>query len=234
MAVTFIQAAANAPVTATAVGTAFLPSSATNGDLLIMSIFVVKDTSVTAAPSNWTTITSAAVSAGINFAGVNHTFYWKHASSEPASYSATFSGADNYSTIVVAIRGQNGSVSAVHASSSNFSSSGTAVAVPAITPTVANSLWLGFGAQYSGTTTPAAWDLPAGWNLGAGITSAVAAQVVAYRTLTASGVAAAVIISASAGAAFNPWTGVSIIIAESAGAATAALIRNMSMLGVGR
>src|SRR5687768_16884867 len=122
MAVEFVQSTTNAIQTNTSVAVATPPALAINGDLLIMAIATVPPTSVTGVPANWNFITAG--SCGADFVGLNVRTYWKHASDEPATYSSTFNVADLYTTAVIALRGQNGSSSAIDVAAVNTSISG--------------------------------------------------------------------------------------------------------------
>lgn len=233
MAIQFIQAASNAVGTAsaTSVATAFLPAAATNGDILIMAIATVPPISITSVPAGWSFVVEG--SCGITFAGLHVSIYSKQASSEPASYSSPLTGSDLYTTNIVAVRGQNGSSSAIEVTATAFSSSGNAVGIPSITTTKPNDMWLAYAFQYDSATAPAGWDLPVNFISGAKVTSTHAAMCVGYQVLSVSGATGTAIISASAAAAFNPWVSFSIAILESAGAAGGVFLRLGAMLGVG-
>lgn len=232
MALSFIQAAVVAPATQSATAVIGALSSATNGDLLVMSICTNPPISISAMPANWVKITQG--SSGIAFAGVKSFIYYKHASAEPANYTVQLSGVDFYSLSIIAIRGQNGSSSAIDTSSTNFSTSGTAVTIPSVTPTGGTDMWLGFAFQYANSTAPTGWDLAAGWTPVTQATSTPPSFAVGYKILAASGATGTSIFSASVTAAFNPWLGISVALLASGGAATVALIRTLALTGVGR
>lgn len=231
MALQFIQAAMNrSPIGAgTAIATANLPASATDGDILVMSVSLVPGNSVSAMPAGWQQFAiGSATWAQLNL-------YWKHASSEPATYSLGLTLSGGFNTGVYCLRGQNGSSSAIEASVPGASGTGATLTIPSITTTTANTIWFGIVAQFASDTLPAGFDLPAGWTEVGKVTSCEISTIVGMRVLTASGVAAGVNFSTSNVAGVSNYQSFSFAIIESAGAAPA-LAWNYSgnLMGVGR
>lgn len=233
MSLQFINATSNIASigSQTSVAVGLLPSGVVNGDFLVMAVVTVPPTSVTGVPSSWNYITG--FSAGVSFAGLNVQTFWKHASSEPSTYSVTFTNADLWTTNVICVRGQNGSSSAVDAATFNSSISGDTIAIPSLGSNFANDMWLGFAFSYQNGSLPAGFDLEAGFTTATEVVAHHAAMISGYKMLGAAGVYGPAIASVSGGAAFNPWVALSIFIAESTGA-SGTILRLGSLLGVGK
>lgn len=233
MPVQFIQATVNTALATsqTSVATVSVPSSATNGDLLVLAVVTVPPTSVNGGliSTGWTFFRG--VSVGADFAGLNVRMYWKHASAEPTTYSPTFTVADLYTTNVICLRGQNGSTSAIDAETFNSSISGDAIVLPSLVAPHNNDMWLGYAFSYQNGTLPSGFDLPAGWTTASKVTSHHAAMAAGYSMLAGSATYGPAVFSVSVGAAYNPWIALSVFIAESAGGSL--VLRLGAMLGVG-
>ncbi len=110
------------------------PTSAQSGDLLLASIDVANAPAV-AAPAGWTLVLSTGTAAN----GIAKNTYWHTlGSGEAASYSWTFTSAQNAAGVMAAYSGVD-ATAPIDASSGQTSASGTAVAAPSVQVTSAGS-----------------------------------------------------------------------------------------------
>lgn len=235
MAVSVVQTTGLASVTSVAVITK--PGSATDGDLLVLAINH-DSAAISAGPAGWTQLTAASASASVG-GKVNSALYWKHASSEPATYTANFTFAPNWSYQFVVLRGQNGSTTAIDSPVSIGSGSNAATMVaPAINISHSSSLRLIFAAELGFATGPTNFTTPAGYtDGGAQITSTVMACTSFSKQIVNQGTDPAVTASTSGNGGASPFIIFSVAIAASGIAASVNIVPHISsqmLMGAGR
>lgn len=216
------------------------PNNVQDGDLMILALNWVQGVSISTHPNTWTFITSGASSAGPgNFNDLGTALYYKHASSEPASYSAAFSGSDRYFWEIVTLRGQLGSTTAIDSPANvlvGLSATPT-MAVAAITVSSTLSYRLVFGTQLGFATGPGEFTLQAGYTQLTAFTGTAISTFIWSKQLVGSGVDAAVAaITVSDAAGISPWITISLAIRQDPAFSFTAvsIFRLMCLTGVGK
>jgi hypothetical protein len=132
------------------------PAGVVDGDLLIMfGIWPANGPFTTLAfPTGFTQLWNTQVSATQAF---TTGCAWKIASSEPSSYTLSYGGAgDRSSVTIIAIQGAAGNTPH-KASNTTNATAGTSFATPSVTPTVANCLILALMGTYVGGNGTVSW-----------------------------------------------------------------------------
>jgi hypothetical protein len=187
------------------------PNQTVDGDLLLLALQWEQGATLNTPPNGFTFLTGGATGATFNEIGMN--LYYKHASAEPSVYSAALSSANYYSWIMVLIKGQFGSSSALDSNAIVSKGSTSTMAAGATTASSSLSLRLVFGTQYGYNAGPVHFETPAGYTDLAQITSTNIAAMVVYKNLVGSGIDAAIAtMSVSGPAAITPWVTISVNI----------------------
>jgi hypothetical protein len=221
------------------------PSDVTDGDLMVMSIQWLLGGAFSTDPNGWTLLTAVASSSPPAANDVGMRVYYKHASSEPASYSAALASSQQHLYQMLVLRGQLGSSSAFGSDISvNFSTSanGAVINAPAVTISSVPAIRVVFMAQLGANgSNPTKFESPAGssgsWTSLLQRTSSALAAATFTKTLAAtSGIDAIAPFSVSDRAAAAPWVAASFAIRADPAFTIGAVphIGSLSLLGVGR
>jgi hypothetical protein len=151
MAVAFRSAAHNESGSGSSSLAISKPSGTANGDFLIAFIVISGDGSISAAPSGWALVDSQ--STGSATGDCRHAVYTKTASSEPSSWTWTFSGSVDNAGAVLAYTG----VTSLNTSGfTKMSSSTVSLLAESVTPTAVDCLIIsayGVNPVYDGDLT---------------------------------------------------------------------------------
>jgi hypothetical protein len=234
MALSFIQATSQkTPIgSPSAIATCAVPTSATNGDMLIMSLTVLNPNAITGTPVGWGLVTGE--SAG-NTVGVWVRTFFREASSEPANYSLTLTSATHWTTSMLCIRGAATSASAIDAARGWQSGTTSVITIPSFSPGTLSGMQIAVVGRQGSTTAPDQWKFAADWTVGTNVLDAQASMAVAFRINTASGATAASNLTASDSVANSFWQTYTFgIIAADSVAATTIWAFSMGLMNVGR
>lgn len=226
--------------TASATAAIQRPAGLQDGDLMVMSLQFLQGAGLTVEPNRWTLMTATATSAVGSFNDLGMKLYYLHASSEPASYSASFAFAEFYSYQIIVVRGQLGSSTAIDSPANiavGASDSGALATIPAITISTTSSLRVAFIGQVGNAgSNPSHYEPPAGWTSQVQrVAASVSNAILTQDGGQASGVAAAASVSVSDFPAVGNWIGMSVAIREDPAftASSMSVYRLMCLMGVG-
>lgn len=220
MAVAVRNSSTNLDATTTAIVNR--PASTSPGDIVVIGIACVAGATIT-TPVGFTLLDSTA-----NGVDIRLSTYWKIATAEAATWTASLSISEYWSTFAVTLNGHDPTTPIdVHAIAVGTTSS---VACPSITTTQDNDMKIAIGARYGISST--SWTYPGGFT-GLGQTTLWYATIAGANALqAAAGASGTAVFTASAAGTAKTWCGSQIAIRETA-AAAGTTPYTFNLLGVG-
>lgn len=181
-----------------------VPPGTANGDRLTLAVTLIDSTITITDPTGWGTPISSQTS-GSGATHVRTQIYERVASSEPASYNITLSGAANWCTSVLRITGDTTTPTRDGAAVQGSGDEPTDPTAPSITTTGANRLLVAFGGQRGGGGIT--WGAVPGWNMQDTIWQGFPSNLASMHKTQAAAGASGTGVFDSDGSPGDVWTG---------------------------